>query len=120
MSIIEIPVNTDPAQRFTTQLGTQKIVFDFRWNDRSERFELDLFRDDDQSVIVRGLNVVLGCDLLEPYNFGLGHLVVVDTSNLHQEANLTNFGDVVKLMWVSDDEPLPETVSNIPDPYLPD
>jgi hypothetical protein len=116
--IIELPVTTDPAQRFTTQLGDTKIVFDLQWNDRSERFELSLFYDATQEVIVRGLNVVLGCDLLEPFNFNLGHLVVVDTANLHTEANLSNFGTVVKFMWVSADEVLPEPAQTIPAPAL--
>lgn len=119
MSILELPVSIDPAVQFVTQLGDQKIGFDLKWNDRSERFELDLYYDTTQEYFLRGLNLVLGCDLLEPYNFGLGHLVLVDTSNRHTEANLENFGTVVKLMWVSEDEDLNETVSNVPEPYLP-
>lgn len=50
------------------------------------------------------LQLVLGQDLFEPYNFGIGALVVIDTSNRGREATANDLGDRVKVYWFSTDE----------------
>ena len=100
----EISVTNDAAQRFTTQLGEPKLIFDIQWNDRTQLFSLTLSDETTQQVYFQGVPLVLGVDLLEPYNYGLGSLFVMDTTNRSQEANLTNFGDSVKLYWASNEE----------------
>jgi hypothetical protein len=102
--IIEIPVSADPAQTFVTQLGDVKFKFDIQWNDRSQQFSLSLSNDDTEEVYFYGVPLVLGVDLLEPHNYGIGAMMVVDTGNLGQEATLADFGDRVKLYWFSEDE----------------
>lgn len=100
----EVPVTNDAAQRFTTQLGEPKLVFDIQWNDRSNLFSLTLSDETTQQVYFQGVPLVLGVDLLEPYNYRLGSLFVMDTTNRGQEANRDNFGDSVKLYWASEEE----------------
>jgi hypothetical protein len=102
--ISEVPVASDPAQSFTTQLGPRKIQFDLRWNDRASVWVMDLTDDATGSVLLRGIPLVLGCDLLEPYNLGLGRLVVIDTSRTNTDASYDDLGTRVKLYWLSADE----------------
>jgi hypothetical protein len=102
--MFEIPVSADAAQQFITQLGDAKYVFDLQWNDRSQQFSLTLSNDDTGQVYFEGHPVVLGTDILEPYNYGIGSMLAVDTSNTGREATLTDFGDRVKLYWFSEEE----------------
>ena len=102
--MFEIPVTADAAQSFTTQLGDAKYVFDLQWNDRTSQFSLTLSNEDTQQVYFEGIPLVLGTDHLEPYNYGIGSLLVVDTSNTGREATLSDFGDRVKIYWFSEDE----------------
>lgn len=102
--MFEIPVSADAAQVFTTQLGDFRYVFDIQWNDRSQQFSLTLSNEDTQQVYFEGLPIVLGTDLLEPYNYAIGSLLVIDTSNTGREATLDDFGDRVKIYWFTEDE----------------
>jgi hypothetical protein len=102
--IVEVPITADPAQKFITQLGELNFVFDIQWNDRSSQFSLTLSNDDTDLTYFTGVPLVLGTDLLDPYNYDVGSLVLVDTSNGNTEATVEDFGDRVKLYWYSPDE----------------
>lgn len=99
-----LPCTNDPAQVFTTQLGETKLVVDLQWNDRMELFTLSLANDDTGEIYVHGQAVVLGVDILEPYNLGLGSIVAVDLTKKHEEPNLTNLGNTCNLYWLSEEE----------------
>lgn len=100
----QVPVTNDVAQKFVTQLGDSKFEFDIQWNDRSGLFSLTLTNDDTKQVYFQGVPMVLGVDLLEPYNYAIGSLVLYDTTNRSIDANLDNLGDSVLLFWFTEQE----------------
>lgn len=102
--MIEVPVDAVPAQVFAFQMGDFKARFDIQWNDRGQYFTLSIYNDDTDEPVAYGLVLCLGVDILSPYNFGFGSLLMVDTSNTGTEAIVDSFGDSVKLYWFSEDE----------------
>lgn len=105
--IISLPVSSDSAQTFITQLGDVKYLFNLRWNDRSQCWCMDMLTDSDQVVLLQGIPLVLGCDLLQPYNLGIGRMLVVDESGQGLDASYNDLGSRVKVYWFSPDEVLP-------------
>jgi hypothetical protein len=105
--ILELPFSNDPAQSFLSQLGDKKYGFNVKFNDRSGVWTLDLSDDATKAVLLQSVPLVLGCDLLEPYNFGIGRIMVMDTTNRGKDATAADLGDRVKVYWFSSDEVLP-------------
>jgi hypothetical protein len=105
--IIALPLSSDPAQSFITQLGNEKYQFDVRWNDRSGVWTMDLTRDSDQAILLQGIPLVLGCDILSSYTLGIGRMLVVDETGTHTDASYNDLGSRVKVYWFSPDEVLP-------------
>ncbi len=102
--ILELPFSNDPAQSFVTQLGDRKFHFDTRFNDRSDVWTLDLADATTKTPLVTSLPLVLGQDLLEPYNLGIGSILCIDTSGQGADAGPDDLGRRVKLYWFSSDE----------------
>lgn len=102
--ILEIPLDAVPAQVMTVQLGDNKYIMDVQWNDRGQYPTLSLSDAVTEQPIAQGLPMVLGVDLLNPYNFGIGTLIMVDTSGRGQETTVSELGKRVKMYWVSEDE----------------
>ena len=102
--ILELPLSSGPAQIFTTQLGETKYSFDVKYNDRSGVWTLDLYEAATQALLAASLPLVIGQDLLEPYNFGIGSLLCVDTTGQGLDAGPDDLGDRVRVYWFSADE----------------
>ncbi len=102
--MIELPVEAVASQRFTVQLAVDKYVFYIRWNDRAECFTLDLSEEVTGTILIEGAALVLGTDILEPYNFHIGSLLMIDGNGTGKDADLTTLGTRVKLYWFSEDE----------------
>ena len=102
--ILELPFSNDPAQVFTAQLGDTKYTIDAKYNDRSGVWTLDLYDAATQALVVASLPLVIGQDLLEPYNFGIGSILCVDTSGQGADAGPDDLGERVKVYWFSPDE----------------
>lgn len=102
--ILEIPFSNDPAQVFTTQLGEAKYTFEAKFNDRSGVWTLDMYDAATQQPIIASAPLVLGQDLLEPYNFGVGSIFCVDTTGQGLDAGPDDLGERVKVYWFSPDE----------------
>lgn len=102
--ILELPLSSDAAQIFTTQLGDAKYTFDVKYNDRSGVWTLDLYDASTQLMMVASLAMVIGQDLLEPYNFGIGSLLCVDSSGQGLDAGPDDLGDRIRVYWFSPDE----------------
>lgn len=102
--VIDMPVEAVAAQTFSIQLGDKKYKFDIQWNDRGQYFTASIADDVTLESLADGLALVLGVDILDDYNFGIGSIVVVDTANGGQEATPDNFGARVKMYWYSPDE----------------
>ena len=102
--IVELPLSSAPAQSFTTQLGDRKFYFEVRYNSRNGVWTLDMFDDASREAIFSGLAIVLGVDLLDPYNFDLGALIAQDKTGQGKDATADDLGSRVALYWVSNDE----------------
>ncbi len=105
--IAELPFSSDPAQKFTSQLGDAKYTIEAKYNDRSGVWTFDLYDGTSQQLMVASVPMVLGQDLLEPYNFGIGRIICIDTSKQGVEAGPNDLGVRVKVYWFSEDEVLP-------------
>ncbi len=102
--ILEFPLTSDPAQTLTIQLGDDKFYFEVNYNSRNGVWSLNMYDDATRDPIALGLAMVLGQDLLDPYNFPYGALVMQDKTGQHKEAQADDLGTRVALFWVSPDE----------------
>lgn len=102
--IVELPVTNFPAQSFVTQLGLAKLRVDLQWNDRTQQFSMTLVNDETEQIYVQGVPLVLGTEFLEPYNYDIGAMLLVDTSKQGKEATLEDFGVRTKLYWFDEEE----------------
>lgn len=110
--IIQIPVTNDPAQDFVMQLGTSKWEFYVRYNDRGNFWTMDITDYNSQTLLVAGMPLVLGTDLLSPYILENGSLIAYDTTGSSTDAGPDDLGQRVMLYWFSPDQVaalLPET-----------
>lgn len=99
--MLVVPFTSDPAQSFTVQLGDGKYIIDARYNDRSKSWTFDLTRDADQVMLVAGVPLLLGGDLLAPYPFNIGALTAVDSSQADVEAGPDDLGERALVVWAS-------------------
>lgn len=104
MAIVELPLTSDAAQSFSVQLGDAKFYFEARYNSRNGVWALDMYDDATRSEIAIGLAILVGQDLLDPYNFPYGALVAIDRTGLGKDAGPDDLGSRVALFWVSPDE----------------
>lgn len=104
--IVELPLTSDPSQSFTVQLGDVKYYVAARYNDRNGVWTLDLSDDATRQPIITGMAIVLGVDLLDAYNLGIGRLIAVDGSSMSEDATASDLGVRVALYWLSPDEVL--------------
>lgn len=102
--IVELPFSSDPAQSMVTLLGDVKYRLEVKYNDRSGVWALSIYDATTGDEILSSLPLVLGQDLLEPYNFDMGRILVVDHSGQSVDAGPEDLGDRIKVYWFSSDE----------------
>jgi hypothetical protein len=105
--IIEIPIISSVAQQSVVQLIDTKYRLDFKYNERSEIWTIGISNEASKDILIQGLPLVLGQELLEPYNFNIGRMFVIDNRNRGEEADFEGFEDTHSLVWISADEVLP-------------
>lgn len=84
----ELVVTDHPDQEFTTLIAQQRCTFRFRWNVWDEAWSFDLKLGD--TDVLFGRKVVLGVDLIKPFNFNIGVIFAVDTEDKGNVPNRTN------------------------------
>lgn len=102
--MLVLPVDSSYDQRFTVQLGDDRYVVEARWNERGKIWTLDLTRDIDQQLLIAGVPVLAGQDILAPYALGRGGLIVTDLGLRNSDPGPDDFGDRVIVTWLSNDE----------------
>jgi len=100
--IIQLPVVSTGAQEFTVQLGDRKFTLHLKYNDRSGVYSADLYNAQTKQLITAGIPVVMGQDLLEPYNFDMGRLIVIDSENSGIDAGPADLGSRVNVYWTDE------------------
>lgn len=76
--MLTIPFTSDPWHTFTTMLNEVEYRFSTNFNTRNERWYFDLAREDTGEVLVAGVPILIGCDLLAPYGLGIGSMFAHD------------------------------------------
>ncbi len=102
--IIALPTNQEPAQSFIIRLGIIRVLIDIQWNDRTQLFSLSMSNPDTGFFYFQGAPMVLGVDFLGAFNFGIGAMILVDSSATGREAGIPDLGTRVILYWFSEDE----------------
>lgn len=74
--MIELKIEDHADQQFEAVLERRRVTMRLWYNGTTERWELDLSIDD--LPVLNGRRVVLGVDLLKPFNFGIGVLFAAD------------------------------------------
>ena len=95
-----------PNQRVGITLEEINYVFDFRWNDRTERWYMDI-SEEDETAIRNGISVSLGAILggrIRDDRFPLGALYAVDLTGEGIEAGLDDLGERVLIYYFTFEE----------------
>jgi hypothetical protein len=72
----ELPVIEAPSQSFSTTLAGKRVAIDLDWNETSGRWYFALSVDD--VLKVAGRRIIMGVDLLAPFQLRMGALIAVD------------------------------------------
>jgi hypothetical protein len=95
----EIPVTNDP-QTFNVELDGNTYTFKMRWNITDGAWYTNI-TGVTNDVIINGLKLVTGPDLLLPYAVTeLGSLYVTDTNGTELDPDFDNWGDDYLLVYV--------------------
>jgi len=82
-----VPFTSDPNTQFTAMLDGVEYEFLTNWNERNLTWSFDLSLADTGEVLVAGVPVLVGCDLLAPWGLGIGSMYAVDlTATAAEEA----------------------------------
>jgi hypothetical protein len=101
MSVLVPFTADDSAYTFECALNGVSYRFDVRWNERGLFWAFDLYRGSDDTLIVAGLPILLGDDILGAYRYlGIGGLFAVDM-NADQQRGSPN-DDTVNVLVSAD------------------
>jgi len=73
-----IPFTSDPWQTFSCTLNGVEYGFAANYNDRPGVWSFDLSLKATEEVLVAGVPILLGCDMLAPFGLNIGSLFAVD------------------------------------------
>lgn len=102
--IINIPILNNNAQTLNILFGQVKYTLYFKYNDRASIWTIDISEADSGKILIEGVPLVLGQELLSPYNFGIGRLLLIDQREKHLEARFDDFENNARLYWFSPEE----------------
>jgi hypothetical protein len=91
-----------PKQVATIEMEERQISISLLWNTRYGFFSLKL-TDENDEVLLEGVAVKTGCNMLAPYRLGLGGLFVV-SQNLSEEMTIDNIGVSTFLVHLDESE----------------
>lgn len=97
-----VPFTSDPAHSFQATLGGVKYTFDVRWNERAAHWTFDLTREPDGELLVAGVPLLLGQDVLAPYGLGIGGISGCDFSGQDLDAGPDDLGsdDTARVQFI--------------------
>ena len=73
-----IPFTSEPNTKFTTTLNGVEYGFLTNYNERNGVWSFDLSLAKTGELLVAGVPVLIGCDLLKPHGLGIGSMYAVD------------------------------------------
>ena len=92
----QIPVVDAPNQRLSVAIGNKDIVLDLKYNTSFDYWIMDVWNR--KKLLVAGIKLVLGVDLLYRYNLNIGSITLLHITSKHEvkepnRYNLVN-GDI--------------------------
>lgn len=94
MGLQRIELNENPGQEFSTVIDGNRVVFNFRYNAKSERFYFNVSQG--ETLVLQGRTLEANVDLfatLGPDATVFGKLFCVDIDNKDREPTLENIAD---------------------------
>lgn len=102
--IIDLNITNDPSQLFDINLDGTDYTFSIKFNSRSNVWTADIVNTLTTEQILMGAPLVVGQDILEPYNFNIGTLTVIDTSSALVDATIDDMGTRIIFLYLTPDE----------------
>lgn len=102
--ILDLQITSEPCQRFEITLGEIDYSIEIKFNDRSLLWTIDLSEAISSLILFAGVPLLLGEDLLAPYNYKIGKLMILNNSAEFFDATSENLGTSLSLYYVTDDE----------------
>jgi hypothetical protein len=75
-----VPFTSDPWQKFSCNLNGVEYGFAASYNERSGAWAFDLSLVSTGEVLLTGVPILLGCDMLAPFGLNIGSLIAVDAA----------------------------------------
>lgn len=97
MSMYELPMNDEPSQEFTCEIGGNSYLFRIQLNVRGDLWTMDVSSSDDEPIL-QGVALTLGVDLLSNERFTSGLLFLVDYTGKNSDPTAENLADY-GLIW---------------------
>ena len=94
-----IPLTNDPSSILEVILNEQLYDFEIQFNLRANVWTLAISQNG--TPIIDSVNIVLGTDLLLPYNLELGSLFAVDLTSSGSDATVSDLGTRVVLVHMT-------------------
>lgn len=89
--ISELPILFAPSQAFTATLADRRCDFLVNYSAWENRWSFDLAIEG--VPVLYGRKIVLGADLLGPFNLGIGEIVALDPSGAGAQPGRTELPD---------------------------
>lgn len=100
--MIEILLNTNPEQIFNITIDDVKYDMRVIYNSRLQGWSVDISQNG--TVLVSGVALLGGVDILDQYNFDLKNMFTVNINDGKTDAKIDTLGIANKLFVLTDDE----------------
>tara|TARA_R110000744_G_scaffold48819_1_gene106337 strand:+ start:513 stop:833 length:321 start_codon:yes stop_codon:yes gene_type:complete len=99
---IEIKITSDGSQRFSTVLDGKSYTFNISYNRRMNIWTCTI--SSDGIILVSGVTLVGGVDILNQFTFSLKYLFIVNLDDPTTDANGETLGIDVRLFKLTESE----------------
>lgn len=90
-------------QRQRVEMEGARYDIDFLWNGRAEVWTVNIYNTQG-NALVEGVALMLGVNPFDQYNLEIGALIVYDSEQGSNEADISNFGSTVLLVQLAEAE----------------
>lgn len=98
-----VPLSSEPSILFNITLDGIELNMQTKYNTRYSTWSLDIY-DEQQNPLVFGVPLLLGSNVLSPYNLNIGSMVCVDVTGQGEDATSDNLGTDVILVHFNEGE----------------
>lgn len=101
----EIPLRPLPSSKFNIQLANRILTITTKYNSRgaeSPFWTINIAEGDNS--IIEGIPLLLGAEILAPFNLGIGAMFLFDFTGTGTDATDTSLGTTVRLIYYTPEE----------------